>query len=70
MAIMTPARPTPCENRNHSRANSPVRHCPQCSGVVNSSIETKQCDETSHAALRRMQNRFCIDCGTQLIAVR
>jgi hypothetical protein len=57
-----------CENRNHTRANSPVRHCPQCGDVVNQNVRLKQCSENEHAALRRHQNKFCLDCGVQLIA--
>jgi hypothetical protein len=59
-----------CENMNHRRANSPVSHCPQCGGVVNPSIVAGRCDEAKHAASRRRQSTFCVDCGVQLIVAR
>jgi rRNA maturation protein Nop10 len=59
-----------CPNRNHTRAAVPVRHCPQCGGVVNGAVPVKHCAEAAHAVYRRQQNRFCIDCGVELIAIR
>jgi len=38
--------------------------------VVNPAIAVKECSEPEHAALRRHQNRYCIDCGDRLIVVR
>jgi len=56
-----------CENMNHRRADSPVPHCPQCGGVVNARRAPGHCDETTHAASRRRQSVFCVECGAQLI---
>jgi hypothetical protein len=58
----------PCDNMNHRRANAPVGHCPQCGGVVNAAARSLRCDESKHAAARRRQAIYCVDCGTQLIA--
>jgi hypothetical protein len=52
---------------NHRRADAPVGHCPQCGMVVNASIRPQPCNETLHAAARRIHTVFCVDCGTQLI---
>jgi hypothetical protein len=60
----------PCENMNHRRADAPVGHCPQCGGVVNASIRAPSCSESEHAAARRRQAAFCVNCGAQLIAGR
>jgi hypothetical protein len=61
----------PCDNMNHRRRNAPVSHCPECGGVVNREhVTTERCDEPKHAAARRRQSRFCVDCGTQLIVAR
>ena len=66
--MMRPSRPsTPCDNMNHRRTNSPVPHCPQCGGVVNARLATGHCDEAKHAASRRRQSVFCVECGAQLI---
>ena len=59
-----------CENMNHRRTDAPVGHCPQCGGVVNARIRARPCNETQHAAARRDQSAFCVDCGVQLIASR
>jgi ribosomal protein L37AE/L43A len=65
---MTPLRqPRACDNMNHRRANSPVSHCPQCGHVVNAGIHAQECSESKHAAARRKQATFCVDCGSQLI---
>jgi hypothetical protein len=56
-----------CQNLNHRRAVAPVHHCPECGGVVNAGIRAQPCSETDHAAARRYQTVFCVDCGTQLI---
>lgn len=61
---------TLCDNMNHRRTHSPVSHCPQCGQVVNADIASKHCDEAKHAASRRRQSVFCVDCGMQLIANR
>jgi hypothetical protein len=67
-----PARVThnPCENMNHRRADAPVGHCPECGGVVNPRVVATGCEEHKHAAARRRQSRFCVDCGTQLVVLR
>ena len=62
--------PNPCDNLNHRRADPPVSHCPQCGGVVNARIHAQPCNETQHAAARRHQTVFCVDCGAQLIFSR
>jgi ribosomal protein S27AE len=67
-----PPRPAfdPCDNMNHRRRDAPVSHCPECGGVVNAQIAAKGCSESKHAAARRRQSKFCVDCGTQLVAWR
>ena len=60
----------PCDNLNHRRSDPPVGHCPQCGGVVNARIRAQPCSEAQHAAARRHQTVFCVDCGTQLIVSR
>jgi hypothetical protein len=59
---------TSCENMNHRRSDAPVGHCPQCGGVVNALVAVRSCSETKHAAARRRQSRFCVDCGTRLVS--
>jgi hypothetical protein len=56
-----------CQNMNHRRSNSPVRICPSCGEVVNASIAAKKCSEEDHAAKRRRQCKYCVDCGMLLI---
>lgn len=56
-----------CQNMNHRRSDAPVRVCPNCGDVVNSSIAQKKCSDEDHAEKRRKQSRFCCDCGAQLI---
>ncbi len=56
-----------CPNVNHGRVNAPVRFCPMCGGVVNGNIIIKKCSEEEHAIKRRERNKYCIDCGKQLI---
>jgi len=62
--------PRLCENRNHLRADAPVRYCPECGGVVNAGTAFKGCDDPKHAAARRRRTTFCADCGTRLIPAR
>ena len=57
-----------CDNMNHRRRDAPVSHCPQCGGTVNAAIRAKICSEAEHAAARRRQSAFCINCGTKLIS--
>jgi ribosomal protein S27AE len=63
-------RPNPCDNMNHRRRDAPVSHCPECGGVVNAALAGTSCSEPKHAAARRRQSRFCVDCGTQLVIAR
>jgi hypothetical protein len=57
-----------CGNMNHLRTNAPVSHCPDCGNVVNRNAPPKSCDDAKHAAARRQQSTYCVDCGAQLIA--
>ena len=59
-----------CDNMNHRRANSPVAYCPQCGRVVNDRIGQGRCEEERHAAARRRQSEYCVDCGEHLIVRR
>ncbi len=56
-----------CRNFNHSRANAPVRFCPNCGEVVNEAVAAQECSEDKHAKKRLEQSKYCIDCGEQLI---
>ena len=56
-----------CQNYNHGRSNPPVGFCPMCGEVVNSNIPKKICSEEKHGESRRKRNKFCVDCGEQLI---
>ena len=56
-----------CSNLNHSRLNPPVRFCSACGKVVNGNIDPKVCSEEEHAKSRRSQNKYCVNCGEQLI---
>ncbi len=56
-----------CPNFNHARTNPPVRFCSMCGEVMNSRIPMKVCSEEKHAKGRRERNKFCVDCGEQLI---
>ncbi len=56
-----------CPNLNHGRRNAPVRFCPMCGEVVNENIPIKKCTEEEHAKSRRERNKYCLDCGEQLI---
>ncbi len=56
-----------CPNFNHGRTNAPVRFCPMCGEVVNGDIATQLCDEEKHDKARRARNKYCINCGEQLI---
>ena len=57
-----------CLNFNHCRANVPVRFCPNCGEVVSEAIPAQKCSEDKHAQKRREQNKYCTDCGDQLIS--
>lgn len=56
-----------CENMNHRRRDAPVSHCPQCGGVVNAHATFRACSDSKHAAARRRQSIYCVDCGTRLV---
>ncbi len=56
-----------CPNYNHSRRNVPVRGCPMCGEVVNAGIPIRKCSEEEHARKRRARDKYCVDCGKQLI---
>jgi ribosomal protein L37AE/L43A len=60
-------QPNPCENMNHRRPNAPVPFCPQCGSVVNQHLPAQACSEVKHAASRRQQTAYCVDCGTKII---
>jgi len=60
-------QPNTCPNLNHRRSNAPVRCCPACGKVVNASILAKTCSEETHARKRLDRNKYCVDCGEQLI---
>ena len=59
-----------CPNFNHGRPNAPVRFCPVCGKVVNQDIPIKRCTKEEHARRRRERNKYCMDCGEQLIQSR
>lgn len=56
-----------CPNLNHGRTNPPVRYCSQCGTVVNGNLIAEKCSEEEHARKRRNRNKYCVDCGEQLI---
>lgn len=56
-----------CPNFNHMRPDAPVRFCPMCGEVVNENIPPRRCTEGQHAESRREMNKYCVDCGKQLI---
>jgi len=62
--------PNLCDNMNHRRHDAPVGHCPECGVVVNARAAAEPCNESKHAAARRRQSNFCVDCGTQLVVRR
>ena len=56
-----------CPNLNHRRSDAPVRFCPTCGELVNENIPIKKCPEEKHAKSRLERNKYCLDCGEQLI---
>ncbi len=56
-----------CANMNHRRTDAPVRFCPMCGEVVNTSVASGRCTEEEHGKKRRAQSKYCADCGEQLI---
>ena len=63
---MTPPKER-CRNFNHGHANAPMRFCSMCGEVVNKNIAAAACSEEKHAKKRRERNKYCGDCGEQLI---
>ncbi len=59
-----------CPNYNHGRPNAPVRFCSMCGEVVNKSISAEVCSEEKHAKKRHERNKYCVNCGEQLIQYR
>jgi len=59
--------PVDCANLNHRRGDAPVRFCPKCGEIVNAGVAAWQCAEAKHAAARRNQDHYCVDCGQRLI---
>lgn len=56
-----------CPNLNHRRTAAPVRYCPHCGEVVNKKIFPQISCAGTHIRRRRERNKFCVDCGLQLI---
>ena len=56
-----------CTNFNHGHPNAPVRFCPVCGEVVNKDIPIRKCSMEKHAKGRRERDKYCVDCGEQLI---
>jgi hypothetical protein len=69
MSVATSA-PEPCRNLNHRRSDAPVRHCPDCGGVVNQHFHTSRCSDIEHDTARRRRLAFCVHCGSPLIRGR
>jgi hypothetical protein len=56
-----------CFNDNHGRMVIRIRFCPTCGEVLNRAIAAaRKCAEDAHAKMRRSQNTYCMDCGSQL----
>jgi len=68
--ISPSSQATLCQNLNHRRTHAPVRHCPQCGGVVNANVARCRCSDAQHTMARRERSVFCVDCGTRLIEAR
>jgi len=61
----------PCLNFNHGRPSPPVRYCPSCGEVVNNSHTAEaMCSQEKHAKHRRNRNKYCTDCGKQLVKLQ
>jgi hypothetical protein len=56
-----------CPNLNHGISNPPVRHCPECGEIVNNGIHLGTCSPRKHAIERWNRNRFCRECGEQVL---
>ena len=38
-----------------------------CGDVVNGNIPDRKCSEEEHTKSRRSRNKYCVDCGEELI---
>ena len=56
-----------CSNCNHWKSNVLVRFCSMCGEVVNKNIQIIECTEEEHKVSRRKRNKYCVDCGEQLV---
>lgn len=56
-----------CPNLNHGRSHPQVRYCPECGELLDASVRARPCSSLKHARERMNRNRFCMDCGEQLI---
>ena len=56
-----------CANCNHWKSNILVRFCSMCGEVVNEKIPMKRCPEEEHGIKKRQRNKYCVDCGQQLM---
>jgi rRNA maturation protein Nop10 len=56
-----------CLNTNHRRTNAPVRFCTMCGEAVNINTPINNCTQDEHAKSRRDRNKYCANCGEQLI---
>lgn len=56
-----------CCNCNHWKSIVLVHFCSMCGGEVNKKISIIECTEEEHAIKRRNRNKYCVDCGKQLI---
>ncbi len=56
-----------CPNYNHGRKNVAVRYCPNCGDLLNENIAVQECSVEAHEKRREYQNKYCFDCGEQLI---
>ena len=59
-----------CYNDNHGRAVVTVRFCSHCGEVLNDRIRAYLCAAKDHAAMRRSQSVYCVDCGERLLVGR
>jgi len=56
-----------CTNCNHWKTIVLVRFCSMCGEAVNEKIPIMTCSEEEHAIKRHKRNKYCVDCGKQLI---
>lgn len=60
-------KPESCNNSDHYHDSPTIRNCPDCGKVVNGNITVGRCQGQSHTKLRTEMNKFCVDCGEQLV---